>query len=170
MAGTTEKRSFTVRVGEASALSLAVAAFTAIPTALRTAGAGGSFAPGLLVGAAVLLPPVALTLLLARAAGRGFRAVVGPTPRRVVAFGLALWIGMAVPMLALVTRFLKAYTHHRGLGGAAFALAGFFIVALAAAAAYRLVAIGQVLVERGTRPWIPAAIGSAIGVAPLLVM
>jgi arylsulfatase A-like enzyme len=164
------KSGWTVRLGEACVLSLGVATFTAIPTALRTAGAGASFISGLFVGTAVLVLPLALTLLLARAAGRGFRGIVGTTPRRVILFGIALWIGLALPALTLAARVIKAYTHHRGLGAAAFAFAGIVTVVLAAAAAHRMVAVGQALVERGVRPWIPAAAGAAIGVVPLLVM
>src|SRR5262249_46327842 len=96
---------WTVPIGEACVLALVVAMFAAVPTALRTSRAGGGFPDGLLVGAAVLLPLIALTLALMRAAGRGFRGIAGAEVSlrgspRVIVFGLALWIGLALPALA----------------------------------------------------------------------
>src|SRR5262249_38670665 len=65
------------RLGDACLRALAVVALASVPTALRTSGAGGGFVEGLLVGMGVLLPVVLVALLLSRAAGRGFRQLVG---------------------------------------------------------------------------------------------
>ena len=158
------------RIGEACLLALCVAAFSAVPTALRTARSGGSFPEGLLVGAAVLLPILIVSLVLARAAGRGFRSVVGQTSPRTAVLGIALWIGLALSGLALLGAVLKATTHHRGLGGATFGVLAAVIVIAAAVVSHRLVSFGQRLVARGVRPWILAAVGALIGVLPLLVV
>ncbi len=83
---------------------------------------------------------------------------------------LALWIGIALPLLEGLGAVLKATTHHRGIAGATFGVLGLVIVAGAALLSQRLVRLGRALVERGLAPWIPAAIGAAVGVLPLLVV
>src|SRR4051812_49374286 len=158
------------RLGEACVRSLGVVALASVPTALRTSGAGGSFVEGLLVGMGVLLPVVLLSLLLSRAAGRGFRQLVGAASPRPAILGLALWLGLCTPLLVGLGAVLKATTHHRGLGGATFGVLGVVVAAAAALVAQRLVGLGQTLVERGVKPWIPAAIGAAVGVLPLLAV
>src|SRR5262245_25365637 len=158
------------RLGEASVLALGVALLSAVPTALRTARSGGSFPEGLLVGAAILLPILVVSLVLARAAGRGFRSIVGQASPRTAVLGVALWIGLALPGLAVLGAVLKATTHHRGLAGATFGVLGVVIVVTAAVGSHRMVGLGQRLVARGMRPWIPAAIGALVGVLPLLAV
>lgn len=158
------------RAGEACLRALAVVVLAAVPTALRTAGAGGSFLGGWLLGAGVFLPIVAAALILARASGRGFHLLVRAEGPRAAVLRIALWIGIALPLLEGLGAVLKATTHHRGLAGATFGVLGLFIVAGAALLAQRLVRLGRTLVERGLGPWIPAAIGAAIGVLPLLVV
>ncbi|MGK3966186.1 sulfatase-like hydrolase/transferase [Sorangium sp. So ce118] len=149
-------------------LGLGVASLSAVPTALRTARAGASFLDGLLVGAAVLLPLVTLALILSRAAGRGFRGIVGTGGERIAVLRVALWIGVALPVLAALAALLKATTHHRGLAGATFGVLGLAGVAAAALLTQRLVALGDRLAARGVKPWILAAAGAAIGVLPLV--
>ncbi|MCK6592054.1 MAG: cell wall anchor protein, partial [Polyangiaceae bacterium] len=113
-------RSWTTRLGEACVLAVGVAAFSSIPTALRTAGAGGSFLDGLLVGTGLLLPLVIASLALFRAAGRGLRGVLGASSRRVATLHIALWISFSLPLFTVLGAVLKATTNHRGLGGATF--------------------------------------------------
>ena len=158
------------RLGEACLRALGVVALASVPAALRTAGAGGGFFGGLFASMGVLLPLVVGALLLARGAGRGFRQLLGRgSPRRAV-LGVALWIGLATPMLVGLGAALKATTHHRGLAGATFGALALFAAVAAAVLARRLVSFGQGLVARGVRPWIPAAVGAAIGVIALLVV
>ena len=159
-----------LRVGEACFRALAVVLLAVVPTALRTAGAGGSFPGGWLVGAGVLLPMVAAALILSRASGRGFHLLVRTEGPRAAVLRLALWIGIALPLLEGLGAVLKATTHHRGIAGATFGVLGLIIVAGAALLAQRLVRLGRALVEGGLAPWIPAAIGAAVGVLPLLVV
>ncbi|WP_437992660.1 sulfatase-like hydrolase/transferase [Sorangium sp. So ce145] len=149
-------------------LGLGVASLSAVPTALRTARAGASFLDGLLVGTAVLLPLVTLALILSRAAGRGFRGIVGAGGERLAVLRVALWIGVAFPVLAALAALLKATTHHRGLAGATFGVLGLAGVAAAALVTQRLVALGDRLAARGVRPWLLAVAGTAIGVVPLV--
>ena len=151
-------------------MAVAVALFAAVPTALRTSGAGGSFPGGLLIGAAVLAPLLVLSLVLARAPRRGFRGRVGGESHRLVALGLAVWIGLAVPALAGLGALLKATTNHRGLGGAVFGVIGAFLVVVAAVLAHRIVGFGRSLAARGVRPAIVAAAGAAIAVIPVVVV
>ncbi|WP_272458580.1 sulfatase-like hydrolase/transferase [Polyangium jinanense] len=164
------KTGWTMRLGEACVLALAVAAFSAVPTALRTSGAGGTFLDGLLVGTAALLPLVTLSIVLLRAAGRGLRGVLGAGAGPTAALGIALWIGLALPALAVLAGLLKALTHHRGLGGATFGVLGAFVVVACALVARRMVEIGQGLVARGVRPLHVAAGGAVVSVLPLLVV
>lgn len=149
-------------------LGLGVASLSAVPTALRTARAGASFLDGLLVGTAILLPLVTLALILSRAAGRGFRGIVGAGGERLAVLRVALWIGVAVPVLAALAALLKAATHHRGLAGATFGVLGLAGVVAAAVLTQRLVALGDRLAARGVKPWILAVAGAAIGVLPLV--
>ena len=158
------------RLGDVCLRGLGVVALASVPAALRTAAAGGGFLASLFVGMGVLLPVVLLALFLSRAAGRGFRQLVGAESPRPVVLGVALWLGLATPLLVALGAFLKATTHHRGLGGATFGVLGLAVVAAAALVAQRLVALGRTLVERGMKPWIPAAAGAAVGVLPLLVV
>ncbi|MRG92026.1 sulfatase-like hydrolase/transferase [Polyangium spumosum] len=164
------KTGWTMRLGEACVLALAVAAFSAVPTALRTSGAGGSLLDGLLVGTAALLPLVTLSIVLLRAAGRGLRGVIGAGAGPTAALGIALWIGLALPALAVLAGLLKALTHHRGLGGATFGVLGAFVVVACALVARRMVEAGQALVARGVRPVYVAAGGAVVSVVPLLVV
>lgn len=149
---------------------VAVAALAAVPTALRTATHGGSFLDGLLLGVAALLPLVTLSIVMLRAAGRGVRGIVGQAPSRGVVLRIALWIGLALPALAVLAALLKAVTHHRGLGGATFGVFGLAAVAGAALVSYRLVDLGEALAARGVPSWVIAAAGAVIGVAPVLVV
>ncbi|WP_437815865.1 sulfatase [Sorangium sp. So ce1078] len=162
------RSAWTTRLGEACVLGLGVASLSAVPTALRTARAGASFLDGLLVGTAVLLPLVTLALVLSRAAGRGFRGIVGAGGERLAVLRVALWIGVAVPVLAALAALLKAATHHRGLAGATFGVLGLASVAAAALLTQRLVSLGDRLAARGVKPWILAVAGAAIGVLPLV--
>jgi arylsulfatase A-like enzyme len=165
-----KEQSWTTRLGQACVLALGVAAFSAIPTALRTAGAGGPFFEGLLVGTATLLPLVAASLTLFNAAGRGLRGIVGPSDKRIAALRIALWIGLSIPLLAALGTLLKATTNHRGLGGATYGVLGLAAVLAAALIAHRIVSAGQRLAARGVRPVILAASGTAVVVLPLLAV
>jgi arylsulfatase A-like enzyme len=158
------------RLGESCLRALGVATLASIPTALRTSGAGGALVEGLLVSVGVILPIVLVSLQLSQAARRGFRQLVGAASPRPAVFGVALWIGIATPLFVGLGAALKATTHHRGLAGATFGVLALAIAAGAAVAAARLVDFGQALVARGVRPAIPAAVGAAVGVLPLLVL
>jgi arylsulfatase A-like enzyme len=158
------------QLGETCLRALGVVALASVPTALRTSGAGGAFLEGLLVGMAVLLPIVLGALALSRAAQRGFRLLLGTESPRGAMLGLALWIGLAMPMFVALGAFLKATTHHRGLAGGTFGVLGLVAAGVAALLAARLVDLGRSLVARGVKPWIPAAGGAALAVLPLLVV
>jgi choline-sulfatase len=158
------------RLGDACLRAIAVVALASVPTALRTSAAGGGLLEGLLVSSGVLLPAVLFALLLSRAAGRGFRQLVGAASPRPAILGVALWLGIVTPLLVVLGAVLKATTHHKGLGGTTFGVLGLGIAAAAALLAQRLVTLGQALVEKGLAPWIPAAIGAAVGVLPLLAV
>jgi choline-sulfatase len=159
-----------VRLGEACVFGVCVSALSAVPTALRTTAHGGHVFDGLLIGAAALLPLVTLSIVMLRAAGRGLRGIVGQEPSRAVVLRIALWIGLALPALAVLATLLKAVTHHRGLGGATFGIFGLAAVAMAALVAYRLVDLGEWLAARGVKSWVLAACGAAIGVVPVLLV
>lgn len=157
-------------VGEACLLGSAVVLFASIPTALRASAAGGSFLGGWIVGAALLLPAVAIAVLLGRSAGRGFRVIAGTRAPRLGLLGILLWVGLAAPLLALLGAGLKAATHHTGLGGATFGVLGLVVVATTALIADRLVRLGELLIAHGLPPWVVAAVGGAIGTLPVVVL
>jgi choline-sulfatase len=158
------------RVGIACSFALGIALLAGVPGAMRTARSGGSFVEGWLGGTAILLPVVALGLLLVGAASRGFRAMVGTASPRTIVLGIALWIGLSLPLLAVLGAVLKATTNHRGLGGTTFAVLGAGAVIGAALLAHRLVIWAQAWVERGAPPGLVAAIGAAVCVLPLVVV
>ncbi|MFO0587219.1 MAG: sulfatase [Polyangiaceae bacterium] len=159
-----------LRLGEACVFGVCVAALSSTPTALRTTAHQGGFFDGLVIGTATLLPLVTLSIVMLRAAGRGLRGIAGQGPSRAVALRIALWIGLALPALAVLATLLKAVTHHRGLGGATFGVFGLVAVAVAALLAYRLVDLGEWLASRGVKSWVLAACGAAIGVLPVLLV
>ncbi len=158
------------RAGEACLLGLAIATFTAVPTALRTASAGASFGEGLLLGAGILVPVLALSLGLARAAGRGFRGITGVESPRSLALGAALWLGIALPLFAAIGAVLKDGTNHRGLGGATFGALAAIVAIVALLVVNRLLSFARGLVSRGVRTWIVAAPGIVLGVVPILLV
>ncbi len=159
-----------LRLGEACVFGVCVAALASVPTALRTTAHEGGFFDGLIVGAATLLPLVTLSIVMLRAAGRGLRGIAGQAPSRAVVLRIALWIGLALPALAVLATLLKAVTHHRGLGGATFGVFGLGAVGVSALLAYRLVDLGEWLASRGVKSWVLAACGAAIGVVPVLLV
>ena len=169
-AASPEPTSRSARLGEACVFGVCVAALAAVPTALRTTAHGGGFFDGLLIGSATLLPLVTLSIVMLRAAGRGLRGIAGQGASRAVALRVALWIGLALPALAVLATLLKAVTHHRGLGGATFGVFGLAAVAGAALLAYRLVDLGEFLAARGVKSWVIAAVGAALAVFPVLVV
>lgn len=140
------------RFGDACAVALGAAALASLPTAWRCRAAGGSLLDGLLVGLAVwlcLLLPVAL---LRRRTARGWRGVVGADPPRHLGVGVALWAGLSTALLVALGALLKATTHHRGLGGAAYGVFGVAAVVAAAVVAIRLVGLAVRWQERGGSP------------------
>lgn len=157
------------RAGLVCALALAVSALSAVPSALRAMGAGGSFWGGFLVAASVLLPLLIALLGLFRAAGRGLFSVLGRASDRKPALFVALWIGFSLPPLTLLGTLLKAGTNHRGLGGATFGVLSLGVVAFALLLAYRALQAGQKLAERGVKPWFIAGLGVFISVLPLML-
>lgn len=158
------------RLGRACSLGLAVALVSSIPSALRAASAGGGFAPALLVGVGVLVPVGSLALGLIQAATRGFRGLAGPTTPPWLTLGGALWLGLALPLLAVLGAVLQTGTNHRGLGGATYGVLGAVVTLAAALVAARLIGLARDLVARGTHPWLVAAPGAVVGVLPVLLV
>jgi len=159
-----------VRLGEAATLALAVSLVGALPTVIRSVGAGGGFADGLLVGAAMLLWLVVPLALLQSRAARGWRGVVGKDPPAGIAVGVGLWMAYSVVLLTVLAAALKATTNHRGLGGATFGVFGAAATCLAAIAASRTVSMGRSLLARGVpRPVILGA-AALIGLVPVVAL
>jgi len=181
-----DRASFLERAGIAAAMGLVISIVCSVPTALRAADEGGSFGSAIWVGGAVLLPIGAVLVGLMRASSRGFRAVarigVGSVTTgadvstgRTAALSIALWIGLAIPLLAGLGAGLKAATNHRGLGGATFGVVGLGLVLVAALVAQRLSRWGRSLVDDGKPPWLVvgglgavALLPTSIAVAPVL--
>lgn len=157
------------RAGLLCALALGVSALSAIPTALRAMGAGGSFWGAFLAAASVLLPLSAALLGLFRSAGRGLFSILGPSSDRKPALFIALWIGFSLPALTLLGTILKAGTNHRGLGGTTFGVFALGAVAFSFVLARRALEIGHKLIERGTKPFVVAGLGVFISVLPLML-
>ncbi len=157
-------------LGEAAMVAFAISLLGALPTVVRSAGAGGQLADGLLIGTAQLLWLVLPLTLLKKRAARGWRGVVGKNPPRDIAVGLGLWVGLSILLLTALAMALKATTHHRGLGGATFGIFGAAAICGAAIAAGRLVAVGRRLMERAVPRWVVLGAASLIGIVPVIAL
>lgn len=151
-------------IGEACGLALVSCLLGSIPASLRVSREGGSLVGGLLVAAAIVLPLLAVTISLSRAAGRGFRMVTGLRAGRSTAALIGLWIGLIAPVLLVLGALLKDKTNHRGLGGTTFGVLALFVAIGGALVAKRLVQTGRWLVDRGV-----SARNVAIGLAVLAI-
>jgi hypothetical protein len=144
-----------------------VAVVAAVPTFLRARAAHESIDTALsafALAAVLTLLPAFATLLLLRRALEGVRAFVGDTS--VGAAGVA--VAAAVVTLAFWQRlgaFLAHATHHRGLGGVAFAAGAVFLAAAAVLLGSRA---SRFLVAQGTT--VATFVGVAGLFAPLLLL
>ncbi|MBI4704596.1 MAG: sulfatase-like hydrolase/transferase [Deltaproteobacteria bacterium] len=151
-------------LSRACALAWLGSVAAALPTAVRTNLAGGAWVEGLVGAAAIFCCLLLPAAWLVPRAWRGLRAVAGltsragPPPGALVA-GIGLWASFSVAALTALGALLKATTHHRGLGGAAFGALGLALCLAAAVAAGRLVGVGRRWIERGgpRRPLLAAA-------------
>lgn len=155
-----------VLVWDALALGLACALIGSLPAALRTSRAGGPLLGGWLGAAATVMPFVIGFIALGAAAGRGFRMLTGNRAGRSTAAGLALWMGLVAPVIAVLGSILKTGTNHRGIGGATFGVVGLAIVILGAIVAYRMMSLARAMVERGWSARMVAVVYAAITIAP----
>jgi arylsulfatase A-like enzyme len=148
-----EQTSPLYRMAEACAMALLGALVCALPTVVRASAAGAGALDALVAALAVMLCVLLpLALILPRAA-RGWRGVVGQhTPRRMVV-GLGLWVLLCGAVFTVLGTFLKAKTHHRGLGGATFGVFAAASAVVLAALVARGVAIGSDLGERPVARW-----------------
>jgi len=156
-------------VAEACALALLPALVASIPTAFRTRAAGGGLLDGWVVGTAVWLCLLLPMALLRRRAARGWRGLVGADPPADLGIALALWTGLAVALLLLLGALLKSTTHHRGLGGAAFAGVGLGAVAGAAVITPRLLALRAAVQKRHVPKWVVAGITGLLALGPTIL-
>ena len=156
-------------VAESCALALLPALVASIPTAFRTRAAGGGLLDGWVVGTAVWLCLLLPMALLRRRAARGWRGLVGADPPADLGIALALWTGLAVALLLLLGALLKSTTHHRGLGGAAFAGVGLGAVAGAAVITPRLLALRAAVHKRHVPKWVVAGITGLLALGPTIL-
>lgn len=159
---------------DAALLALPASLACALPTAYRAASFGGRLLDGLVIACGVLLVPVWIVMVLWPRAERGFRGVVGKAPSPLLGVGLALWLGLSALVLVSLGAVLKAWTNHRGLGGAAFGVLGAAGVCGAAVAATRVSELARDAVERGASRRVVAALMllplAAAGVLALLAL
>ncbi len=159
---------------EACALGVICALVGSVPSALRATREGGSWLGGWVASAAVVLPLIVAFIALGQSAGRGYRMLTGNSAGRSTAAGLALWVGLSVPLFTLLGAALKAGTNHRGIGGATFGVLATAVVGATAIAAYRIVRIARSFAQRWLGPgWVAAAfahvtLGPSFAVALLL--
>ena len=67
---------------------------------------------------------------------------------------MAVWIAFALPVIAAFGAYLKVHTHHRGLGGATFAVFAMTMAGVTALLAKRARGSAQWLVSRGAGAWV----------------
>jgi arylsulfatase A-like enzyme len=158
------------RLAEACAVALCGALICALPTALRARAAGGELLDSMLAAVAVMLCVLTPLALLLPKAARGWRGVVGQTTPRKLVVGLLLWVALSGTLFMLLGSFLKASTHHRGLGGATFgvfaALSSLVIAVLVA----RGVTVADPLHERAAWRWPLRVLGALVVFGALLLI
>jgi len=129
-----------LRFGSFVGAATLASALATVPAVLRAAGSlpsgCGSFEAWAALVTAALVPMLVVMWILARAKV-GLRALV-PTASdaRVLALGVAIWVGLETSVLIVLGALLRATTHHHALAGVTFAvgalLAGTLFAPLAA--------------------------------------
>jgi hypothetical protein len=127
-----------------------VALVAAVPALLRVAPDVPS-APAAWLGiAAILVMPSALAVLVGRLARDAFDELAAGHARPVLA-GIVIWLALWFPVDVVLGAVLQATTHHRGLGGATFAVLSLVVALVAALVAVRIVAVTRAILERQPR-------------------
>jgi choline-sulfatase len=153
-------------VPEALFATPAAAVVAALPAAVRLSGERGHLVEAWLVVAGLLCPIFAASIVATRAARRGF-SVLPPESRTSLFVGAGLWALLSLPAMAALGAWLKAHTHHRGLGGATFALLALAACAMTALIAWR---VTTGVLSRVRRDSTRGALALAIGLAALVFL
>jgi choline-sulfatase len=133
-----------------------VAVFASVPAAARVASAVPSVWSAWLALTAILVAPSACAVLVARLAREAW-ADLSSGDRRPVLVGIAIWAALCFPADVVLASTLKATTHHRGLGGATFAVLALVIALGAALVAMRIVIVTISILEKRPRGGIALA-------------
>lgn len=135
----TTRDAFAHACGEMALAATVTGCLAAVPAALRFS----VYAPGFwsawmsLAGLGAIAALLAVVLIRGAQAG-GRRLLCSPTQRSLGLVFVAIWTILSIGPLSGFGWALSAVTHHRGLGGATFALVGVGVVALCAAVAWRV--------------------------------
>lgn len=151
--------------------SLLAGGLAAVPVALRFSAYDSSFfaawMPLAALGAVVALLLVSVT----RAARAGTRRLVARHTERATALvSASLWIIFSAVLLTGFATVLSGTTHHRGLGGATFALVGAGIVAALGVVSWRIGHGINKLFERPAVAWTAFALACGLVGAMVVVM
>jgi len=153
-------------VPEALLATPAAALVVALPAAVRLSGQQVDPVEAWFAVAAFLCPMLAVSIVAARAARRGFSTL--PRESRIsMILGAGLWALASLPATAVLGAWLKTHTHHRGLGGATFALLALGVYAMTALMALR---VTTGVISRVRRDSTRGSFAFALGLAALVLL
>jgi hypothetical protein len=139
----------------------------ALPAATRLSREGFSFPDGLIGVAALLSVPVVLLIVSGGLLRQAFGDLETDNRLR-VKVGLSIWAAICFSLDAALGTVLQSSTHHRALGGVTFAAMALGVAIASALVAWRIEAVTNGLVRRGTF-WRGAVVGSGVAALAVLV-
>lgn len=140
--------------GEVAFAAILTGTLAAVPVALRVSGEGGSFLGAWIPLAGIAAAVGTALVFLLRAATIGIqKAIVDQGKRATGLVAASLWILLSSGALSGFGTVLSAVTHHRGLGGATFAMVGVGVVGICALIAWRLAHVMETLSRRPAVAW-----------------
>jgi hypothetical protein len=135
-----------------------IALVAALPPALRLAAERANLLEAWFTVASFLCPVFACSIVLTRAARRGLSTPAGGTSMPWL-IGAGIWTLASVPVTAALGAWIQTHTHHRGLGGATFAIIALGIYLGTALIAWRVTTVVfSHVVGDSDRRWLAIAI------------
>jgi arylsulfatase A-like enzyme len=156
--------------GEIAFAAILTGTLAAVPAALRVSSEGGSFLGAWIPLAGIAAAMATAVVFLLRAATIGIqKAIVDKSKRATALVAASLWILLSTLALSGFGTVLSAVTHHRGLGGATYAMVGVGIAAICALIAWRLAHLLGALARRPAVAW-ATFIAACLAIGAMLVV
>lgn len=167
----TTRDAFAQACGEMALASLLAGCLAAVPVALRFSAHDSSFFSAWIPLAALGAVAALLLVSMTRAARAGFqRLLARPKQRATALVSVSVWIVSSAVLLTVFATVLSGTTHHRGLGGATFALVGVGMVTALGVVSWRIGHSANQFFERPAVAWTAFSIACACIGAMVAVM